>query len=157
MTAKDFAMWAVVWVAAVALTGCATTTIDNSMCTYATPVISQPGGGLHGEPCTKSSECKYGTCVFGALQQGGKATAQGVCTKQCACGGPTSACSIDDEVQTGRAFTCIAAGSGPGKECAMKCATAADCTAINSELKYCVAGVSGKFQTAVKVCSAVAP
>jgi hypothetical protein len=138
-------------------TACATTTVDSGICPYTTPVVSQPSGGLHGEPCTKDSECKYGTCVFEALQLGKIKGAQGVCTKQCACGGPTSACSSDDDAQTGRAFTCIAAGSGAGKECAMKCASAADCLAINSELKYCVAGVSGKFQTAVKVCTSVAP
>ncbi len=141
--------------------GCATgsTTPDLTNCQYSTPVISNAAGKLHGEACTSNAECKYGTCTKAALQLGGAAVTKGVCTKQCSCGGSASVCANENVTDaSGNAvveFKCIKAPTGAGSECARYCTSAADCKAWNPELPYCVAGVSGKFQSGVKVCSAV--
>lgn len=146
---------------AVALLGCATgsTTPDLTTCQYSTPVVSNASGKLHGEPCTSNAECKYGTCTKSALQLGGVAVTKGICTKQCSCGGSTSICSNENVTDaSGIAvveFKCIKADGGAGSECARYCTSAADCKAWNPELPFCVDGVSGKFQSGVKVCSAV--
>lgn len=131
--------------------GCeSASTTDVGICQYTTPVVKKSDGKLHGEPCDSDAECKYGTCTKAAMQLGGAGT-KGVCTKQCSCGGATSVCGADDV--TGKVFKCIKAPTGAGSECALSCASAADCMAVNPDLKYCISS-SSKFQTGVKVCSA---
>lgn len=133
--------------------GCVdTTTVDPGACPYASPVITNATGLLHGIACTSDSQCKYGHCLKNAMQQGGS-SAVGVCTKQCSCGGATSQCSNDNGNDKGLTFTCIAAAKGAGKECAVYCKSDGDCQAINPNQPFCVSGLSGVFSTGLKVCA----
>ncbi len=151
--------WLAVFLALGALGGCVdTTTTEQGVCPYPAPVISNATGLLPGIACTSAAQCKYGTCVKTAMQQGLSSTV-GVCTKQCSCGGATSQCSNDNGNDKGLSFTCIAAAKGAGKECAVYCKNdnttgiSAYCQAINPNQPYCVSGLSGVFSTGLSVCA----
>lgn len=117
------------------------------------PGIANAQGAVHSAGCLQNSDCKYGVCNKVALQLSGHVTTtEGVCSKDCSCGGPTSQCSADDDEANGLHFTCIKAASGGGSECALKCTSVADCQKVNPRFTACSTG-SVTFSTAVKVCT----
>lgn len=136
------------------LTACTTTSASGGdyTCTNA-PGIANKQGAVHGAGCVKDSDCEYGVCNKTALQLAGHVTTtEGVCSKDCSCGGPTSQCSIDDQEANSLHFTCIKATSGGKSECAIKCGSVADCQAVNPRFTACTSSGS-TFATAVKVCT----
>lgn len=142
-----------VLLATVLAAACTTATDTTGQCPFASPVVKNQNGLLHGVACNADADCKYGVCTKAAMQQGGS-SATGVCTKQCSCGGETSTCSIDNDLNKGLSFTCIKAYSGSGSECAAVCKSDADCQKINPAQPNCVDGVTGVFTAgAQKVCS----
>ena len=84
------------------VSGCDTGTGDNGTdCAFATTnKIVNENGSMHGEPCEKSEDCKYGLC----LQVSATAFGNKVCTKQCNCG-QLSTCSEDDG--NGMNYKCV--------------------------------------------------
>lgn len=68
-------------------------------CAYSNSIVN-PNGSLHGEPCEKNEDCKYGICK--AIPSTGEYK---VCTKICNCG-ENSTCSEDDDATTGRTYFC---------------------------------------------------
>lgn len=147
--------WLMLLAAAALLGGCIDTeTVDPGECPYPAPVISNATGLLHGIACNSNADCKYGTCLKNAMQQGGASTV-GVCTKQCSCGGATSQCSNDDDSTKGLTFTCIVRATGAGKECGLTCTSDAFCQSVNPAQPFCVASLKGVFSAgARKVCAA---
>ncbi len=139
----------------VAFAGCDTTTAaagGDYTCTN-TPVLSYPQAGVAGAACKKSADCQYGTCEFSALQLAGHiTTTEGVCTKNCACGAATSQCSADDNDANNLHFTCIKQIGGTASECAVKCASVADCQKINPRFNACTES-SDAYGTADNVCT----
>lgn len=117
------------------------------------PVVTNAQAGVHGAACSKSADCKYGTCYFAPMQLAGHVTPSvGVCSKDCSCGSSTSQCSIDDDEANALHFTCIKAPSGAGSECAIGCKTLDDCTKVNPVFTACTAS-SKAFSTGIKVCT----
>jgi hypothetical protein len=136
------------------LAACTTTAAAGGdyICTNV-PEISNKLGAINGAGCVNNSDCQYGVCKKGALQLAGHVTTtEGVCTKDCACGGPSSQCSADDDEVNGVHFKCIKAPKGGVSECAIQCASLADCQKVNPRFTACTAS-SSAFQTAVKICT----
>lgn len=138
----------------VVATGCSVTAVDPGTCQFGAPVVKTTDGLLHGIACQTDAQCKYGVCSKTAMQQGGSST-QGVCTKQCSCGGATSQCSADNDSVKNLSFTCIKAAVGSGSECGVICTSDKQCADINPNQPFCVTGVKGVFTAgALKACSA---
>ena len=97
------------------------------------PSVTNIAGLLHGYPCTKNEECKYGFCDLQSLSTGG---ACGVCTKlECLCGAGPAECSAD-QAQGTPTFMCISP-TGMTSHCVPECTSLAQCTAIDSRYNAC--------------------
>ena len=117
------------------------------------PEISNKQGAVNGAGCTSNGDCQYGVCAKNALQLGAAPSGtDGVCTKDCSCGGASSQCSADDDEANNLHFKCIKAQAGTRSECAIQCTSVADCQKVNPRFTACTAS-SPTFQTGVKICT----
>ncbi len=142
------------FLAALVLSACNTNAAAGGdyVCTNA-PEISNKQGAVNGAACTTNSDCQYGVCSHGALQLGAAPSGtDGVCTKDCSCGGASSQCSIDDSEANNVHYKCIKGQTGGKSECAVACASLADCQKVNPRFTACTAS-SPTFQTGVKICT----
>ena len=97
------------------------------------PQVTNIAGLLHGYPCTKNDECKYGFCDLNALSTG---ATFGVCTKlECLCGAGSAECSAD-QAQGTPTFLCISP-TGRSSHCVPECTSVDQCTAIDSRYNTC--------------------
>ena len=98
------------------------------------PQVTNIAGLLHGYPCTKHEECKYGFCDLNALTTAGTF---GICTKlECLCGAGPAECSADQIAGQTPTFICISPRD-LARRCVPACTSVDQCTAIDARYNTC--------------------